>query len=146
MQLNRPILLVMAEDDPEDQMLVRDAFMEAQLENELVIVEDGEELLDYLNKRGRYEDVTRPDMILMDLNMPRKDGREAIAEIKADPELRSIPIIVLTTSGAEEDITRSYEMGVCSYICKPVRYERLVKVVRTLGMYWSEIVELPSNA
>lgn len=142
---SRPIVLVMAEDDPEDQMLVRDAFKEARLANRLVMVSDGEELMDVLNRRSGYEDAPRPDMLLVDLNMPRKDGREAIAEIKADPGLRGIPIIVLTTSGSEEDIAFSYDRGVNSYIRKPVTFDKLVEMVQALGRYWFEIVELPPN-
>lgn len=141
----RPILLVMAEDDPEDRMLAEDAFKQARLASRLVTVPDGEHLLNYLYRRDGYENATRPDLLLIDLNMPRKDGREAIAEIKADPQLRSIPIVVLTTSGTEEDITYSYDIGVNSYIKKPVTFEKLVHIVRTLGSYWFEIVELPPN-
>jgi len=142
----KPVLLLMAEDDPEDQMLVRDAFQEAQLAYRLMTVNNGEELLDYLLCRDGYDRAERPDLILLDLNMPRKDGREAIADIKSDPSLRSIPIIVLTTSASEEDIARSYELGVSSYICKPVTFERLVKIVRLLGQYWFETAELPPSS
>lgn len=135
--------ILMAEDDPEDQLLVRDAFLEAHLANGLQMVSDGEELMKYLRREDPYADVARPDIILLDLNMPRKDGREALAEIKADPCLRRIPVVVLTTSNAEEDIVRSYDLGVSSYIRKPVTFEKLVDVVRTFGRYWLEIVELP---
>lgn len=141
-----PITILMAEDDPEDRMLVKDAWEESRLVNPLRCVTDGEELLDYLHHRGEYQDPEtspRPGLILLDLNMPRKDGREALKEIKEDPELRRIPVIVLTSSKAEEDIVRSYELGVCSYITKPVTFDKLVEVTRTLGKYWFEIVELP---
>jgi CheY-like chemotaxis protein len=136
----------MADDDPDDQMLTRDAFTECRLANELHTVADGEELLDYLHRRGRYRDQQGkplPGLILLDLNMPRKDGREALKEIKADPMLRRIPIIVLTTSKAEEDILRSYDLGVNSYVTKPVTFESLVEMVKVIGRYWFEVVELP---
>lgn len=142
----RPILIVVADDDPEDCMLVQDALEESRLANELHFVGDGEELLDYLHRRGSYADPAvspRPGLILLDLNMPRKDGRETLEEIKNDPHLRQIPIVVLTTSEAEEDIFRSYDLGVNSYITKPVTFESLVQVMKALGKYWFEIVELP---
>jgi len=144
----RPITILMAEDDPEDRMLVREAWEESRLANELRFVENGEELMDYLYHRGQYAnpiDSPRPDLILLDLNMPKKDGREALKEIKADPNLRRIPIVVLTTSKAEEDILRTYDLGVNSFITKPVTFESLVDLMRTLGKYWLEIVELPSE-
>jgi len=136
--------ILMAEDDPEDQMLVREAFEEAHLGNRLVTVNNGEELLDYLHRRPPYEDAVPPDIILLDLNMPRKDGREALEEIKATPSLRHIPIVILTTSGAQEDILRSYDLGVSSYIRKPVTFDKLIAVATALGRYWFEIVELPN--
>jgi two-component system response regulator len=138
----------MADDDPDDREMTREAFAEYRLANDLRFVEDGEELLDYLKRRGQYADPAaspRPGLILLDLNMPRKDGREALAEIKADPDLRRIRIVVLTTSKAEEDVVRTYDLSVASYIGKPVTFERLVEVVKTLGKYWLEIVELPDN-
>lgn len=143
----RPIVILMAEDDPDDRLLVREAFEESRLLNELRFVEDGEELLDYLRRQKRYADpqsAPKPGLILLDLNMPRKDGREALREIKADPELRRIPVVVMTTSRAEEDIFRSYDMGASSYISKPVTFERLVELMKSLGNYWIEFVELPS--
>ena len=142
----KPITILMADDDPDDQLLTKDAFEECKLANDLRFVNDGEELMDYLCRKGDFknpEDSPRPGMILLDLNMPRKDGREALREIKADPDLRSIPIVVLTTSKAEEDIVCSYDLGVNSFITKPVTFEGLVEVVKTLGKYWFEIVELP---
>lgn len=143
----RPIVILMAEDDPDDRLLVREAFEESRLLNELRFVEDGEELLEYLRRQGSYidpESAPRPGLILLDLNMPRKDGREALREIKEDPALRRIPIVVMTTSKAEEDIFRSYDLGASSYIAKPVTFERLVELMKTLGNYWIEFVELPS--
>ncbi len=144
----RPISILMAEDDPEDVMLVRDALAEARLSNDLRCVSDGEELMDYLKRRGKYADpqtAPRPGIILLDLNMPKKDGRETLREIKNDPALRAIPVIVLTTSHAEEDIIRSYGTGANSYITKPVTFDKLVEIVRFIGRYWFEIVALPSE-
>jgi CheY-like chemotaxis protein len=145
----RKLVILMAEDDIEDQMLVQEAWEEARLRNELRFVNDGEELLDYLKYRDLYADrskAPRPGLILLDLNMPRKDGREALKEIKADPELRHIPVVILTTSKAEEDIIRSYDLGVNSFITKPVTFEALVEIIKTLKKYWFEIVELvPDN-
>ena len=140
------ITILLADDDPDDRQLTRDAFVENRLANELDTVEDGEELLDYLHRRGRHaelKDKALPGLILLDLNMPRKDGREALREIKADPEFRRIPIVVLTTSKAEEDILRSYDLGVNSYVTKPVTFKSLVELVKVLGRYWFEVVELP---
>jgi len=139
------VKLLMAEDDPEDQMLVRKAFRQARLANELAIVNDGEELLDYLHRRGSYANAERPDLILLDLNMPRKDGREALEEIKGDPALKHIPIVVLTTSSVDEDVVRSYTLGVNSYIEKPVTFAKLVETIEALGHYWFEIVRLPQS-
>jgi CheY-like chemotaxis protein len=136
----------MAEDDPDDRLLAREALEEARLANDLYFVEDGEELMDYLHRRGEYADPEvspRPGLILLDLNMPRKDGREALEEIKADSRLRLIPVVVLTTSKAEEDILRSYDLGVNAYITKPVTFESLVGVMKVLSQFWLEIVELP---
>jgi two-component system, response regulator len=140
-----PIAILLADDDPDDRLMARDALEESRLTNQLVTVEDGEELLEYLQRRGRYENTNhpRPGIILLDLNMPRMDGREALAEIKKDPSLRRIPVIVLTTSKADEDIVRTYDLGVNSFITKPVTFEQLVEVMKGLGRYWLEIVELP---
>jgi CheY-like chemotaxis protein len=142
----RPVTILMAEDDPDDRLMAREAFEESRLANSLYFVHDGLELMDYLLRRGGYADPERsprPGVILLDLNMPRKDGREALREIKADPDLRRIPIVILTTSKAEEDILRSYDLGANSFITKPVTFESLVNVVRTISSYWFEIVELP---
>ena len=140
-----PITILLADDDPDDRRLTQDAFAESRLANDLRCVEDGQELLDYLRRDGRFqgEQAPRPGLILLDLNMPRMDGREALQAIKADPSLRSIPIVVLTTSKSEEDVFRSYDLGVNSFITKPVSFQSLVEVVRVLGHYWFEIVELP---
>ena len=138
-----PILI--AEDDEDDRLLAQDAFIESKLSNPLFFVNDGEELLDYLYNRGRYaskEHFPLPGLILLDLNMPRKDGREVLKEIKSDAKLRRIPIIILTTSKEEEDILRSYSLGVSSFITKPVTFEQLVEVIQCIGQYWFEIVTM----
>lgn len=141
------IVILMADDDDDDFMLTEKALKESKLLNTLIRVRDGEELLDYLKGRGDYADknTVRPGVILLDLNMPRKDGREALREIKSDESLRGIPVVVFTTSKAEEDIYRSYQLGVNSFITKPVTFESLISVIRTLGKYWFEIVELPHS-
>lgn len=140
--------ILLAEDDPDDRMLAQEAFDESMLLNSLEMVEDGEELMDYLHSTGKFSGESarpRPGLILLDLNMPRKDGREALKEIKSDPELRRIPIVVLTTSKAEEDILRTYDLGVNSFVVKPVTFDALVDVLKTIGKYWFEIVQLPCD-
>lgn len=140
------ISILVAEDDPDDREMIKEAMEECRLANQIDFVEDGEQLVDFLFHRGRYENWTDkrlPGLILLDLNMPRKDGREALKEIKADPKLRCIPVVVLTTSKAEEDVIRTYDLGVNSYITKPVSFSSLVETVKVLGKYWFEIVELP---
>ena len=144
----RPITILMADDDEDDCQLTKEAWEGNELANDLRFVKDGEELLDYLEHRGQYSDPAdspSPGLILLDLNMPRKDGREALREIKASPELRRIPIVVLTTSKAEEDIIRSYDLGASSYITKPVTFEGLVETVQHLEQYWFAVVELPTE-
>ncbi|MGH6635471.1 MAG: response regulator [bacterium] len=143
----QPIVILMADDDADDRLLTQDAMQDARVLNELRFVEDGEELMDYLFRRGRYAEPSRaprPGLILLDLNMPKKDGREALKEIKADADLRRIPVVVLTTSKAEEDIYRSYDLGASSFITKPVTFEGLVELMKVMGQYWIEFVELPS--
>jgi CheY-like chemotaxis protein len=145
----KSITILLADDDPEDRMLAAEAFRESRLANPLDSVVDGEDLMDYLYRRGKYAHLVGhplPGLILLDLNMPRKDGREALKEIKGDPNLRRIPIIVLTTSKAEEDIYRTYDLGVNSFISKPVSFDGLVRVMTTLARYWIEFVELPARA
>jgi CheY-like chemotaxis protein len=144
----KPVTILMADDDPDDRQMTQEAFAESHLVNDLRFVEDGEQLMDYLNRRGKYADPAsspRPGLILLDLNMPRKDGREALEEIKGDPRLRAIRVVVLTTSKAEEDIVRTYNLSAASYITKPVTFDGLLDVIRTMGKYWLEIVELPDN-
>lgn len=140
-----PGLLLIAEDDPDDRLLARDALCKGPLANSFQFVNDGEELMDYLHQQGAYgnPDLPRPSVILLDLNMPRKDGWEALEEIKQDAKLRRIPIVVMTTSRAEEDILKSYDLGVNSFIVKPLVFDRLVQVMHSIGHYWFDIVQLP---
>jgi len=145
----RPITILLADDDEEDRELARDALQDSKLANEMRFVVDGQDLMDYLHREGRYADPSadapRPGIILLDLNMPKKDGREALAEIKADPSLRRIPVVVLTTSSDEQDVLRSYDLGVSSFITKPVTFAGLVEAMRAWTRYWFELVELPLN-
>ena len=145
----KKITILLADDDEDDRLLTEEALKESRLANDLHMVEDGEELMDYLFRRGSFAalaDSPRPGLILLDLNMPRMDGREALREIKSDASLRQIPVVVLTTSKAEEDIYRTYDLGANSFITKPVLFESLVRVMKDLGTYWFEIVELPQGA
>lgn len=140
--------ILVAEDDPDDRLLIEDAFREARISNNITIVNDGVELMEYLHQEGQFSDqekMSLPGLILLDLNMPRKDGREALKEIKADPNLKRIPVIALTTSKEEEDIFRTYDLGASSYITKPVTFEELVKKLSGLTEYWVQIVNLPSK-
>ncbi|MCH8079535.1 MAG: response regulator [Proteobacteria bacterium] len=148
MSKNNNIVILMADDDEDDQLMARDAFETNRLHNVLYFVKDGIELMDYLRRQGNFSDPSsspRPGLILLDLNMPLMDGREALKEIKSDPELHSIPIVVLTTSKAEEDIIKTYEYGVNSFITKPVTFQGLVEAIKQTGIYWFEIVELPDK-
>lgn len=140
------VRILLAEDDPDDRLLTRRALKKSRLANEIAAVEDGEELMDYLRHEGEYSDPSdapRPGLILLDLNMPRMDGREALKLIKSDPELRRIPVIVLTTSEAEQDILQSYDLGVNAFVTKPVTFDGLADAIRALGEFWFEIVKLP---
>ncbi len=143
---SKTMVILMADDDADDRLLAKDAFTECQLPGEVRFVEDGEDLLDYLQRRGKYTQESNsplPNLILLDLNMPKKDGREALREIKSNPELRRIPVIVLTTSKSDTDISKIYDLGANSFISKPVSFDALVKVIRIIGQYWCETVELP---
>lgn len=143
---NTSITILIADDDEDDKMLVREALAETQLPIDLYFVSNGEELLDYLYNRGQYTNKSqspRPGLILLDLNMPKKDGLEALKDIKTDPYLRRIPVIVLTTSESEEDIYHTYDLGANSLIVKPVTFASLVEVMKSIGKYWFEIVQLP---
>jgi CheY-like chemotaxis protein len=143
------IVILMADDDEEDRMLTADALRESKLANDLTTVNDGEELMDYLHHRGKHAPpaaAPRPGLVLLDLNMPRKDGREVLREMKADPLLRSIPVVVLTTSKAEEDVERIYDLGANSFIVKPVTFDALVHAMRVATEYWFQVVQLPAGA
>jgi CheY-like chemotaxis protein len=142
----KPITILMADDDPDDRLLTADALKEARLINDIRFVENGVELLDYLRHTGKFAapaDAPRPGLILLDLNMPKMDGRTVLKELKQDNDLRTIPVVVLTTSKDDEDVYKSYDLGVNSYIVKPVTFEALVDILQTLEKYWFEIVELP---
>lgn len=141
------VRILLAEDDDDDYFLTAKALKENRLLNEVSRVKDGEELMNYLQHHGVFSNADRspePSLILLDLNMPRKDGLEALHEIKSNPELRHIPVVVLTTSRAEEDVVRSYQLGVNSFITKPVTFQGLVEAMKALGRYWFEVVELPT--
>jgi CheY-like chemotaxis protein len=142
----KSFVVLMADDDADDRLLAKDALQECQSPHALEFVENGEQLMDYLHRRGKYNGLNgdhRPGLILLDLNMPRKDGREALREIKSDPALRRIPVVILTTSTADTDIARAYDLGANSFISKPVAFEALVKVMRALKAYWLETVDFP---
>lgn len=144
----KAITILMADDDADDRQLTQEAFDESKLANDLRFVENGEEVFEYLNRTGRFTDPKTspwPSLLLLDLNMPRMDGREVLQRMKADSRYSTIRVIVLTTSKAEEDIVRSYQLAAASYITKPVTFESLVQVIQALGRYWFEIVELPEN-
>lgn len=144
---NREVIILIADDDADDRLMTKEALEESHLKNEIRFVVDGEDLMDYLNCRGKYSaegSAPRPGIILLDLNMPKKDGREALSEIKNDPLLRQIPVIVLTTSHAEEDIFRTYDLGVNAFITKPVSFSSFAGVMKTFAEFWFEIVALPS--
>ena len=146
MSSNGSIHILLAEDDPDDRLLTRRALAKSRIANELAAVENGEELMRYLRHEGEYsppEAPSRPGLILLDLNMPRMDGREALREIKSDPELRRIPVVVLTTSEAEQDILESYDLGVNAFVTKPVTFDELADAVQALGEFWFDIVKLP---
>ncbi|WP_203293053.1 response regulator [Maricaulis parjimensis] len=147
-QENRLFTILMVDDDPDDRLLFKEACEEVRLRNPLEFLENGEQLVDYLRRKGPYaslEGAPYPGIILLDLNMPLKDGREALEEIKNDAELRHIPIIVLTTSKDEDDILSSYGLGASSYIVKPISLDRLMRVVNSIGEYWVQIVEVPQS-
>ena len=143
----KPVTILLADDDADDRELAREALEQSRLLNTLHMVNDGEELMDYLRSRGKYAEpgaAPRPGLILLDLSMPKMDGREALAAIKNDPSMRQIPVVIMTTSSAEEDICRSYDLGASSFITKPVTFPALVEVMNGIGTYWFELVELPT--
>jgi len=141
----RPIDILLVEDDPGDVLITREALELSKVTNNLAVVNDGEQALAYLRQQGDFADATRPGLILLDLNLPRRDGREVLAEIKADPELRRIPVVVLTTSQAEEDILRSYDLHANAFVSKPVDFDRFVEVVRQVDEFFFTVVRLPDR-
>jgi CheY-like chemotaxis protein len=145
---SKPIIILLAEDDPDDCYLISEALSESEVPHRLFIVHNGEELIDYLHNRDKYSDSNkwpRPELILLDLNMPFKNGISTLEEIKSDPKFKRIPVVVLTTSESEEDISRTYEMGVSGFVTKPMTFTALVDAMRSLGGYWEGIVRLPSK-
>jgi two-component system, response regulator len=147
-QKRQSVVILLADDDPDDRLLATMALKKSRLANSIQTVEDGEELMDYLHRRGAYADPEsspRPGLILLDLNMPRKDGREALQEIKSDSRLRRIPVVVLTTSQADQDIVDTYNLGVNAFVTKPVTFDGLADAIQALGNFWFEIVQLPPD-
>ena len=142
-QAPAPIDILLVEDDPGDVLMTREAFEHHKIRNALHVVSDGVEAIEFLNREGGFGAAPRPGLILLDLNLPRKDGRELLGEIKQDPGLRTIPVVVLTTSEAEEDILRSYELHANAYVTKPVDFEKFVEVVRKIDDFWVTVVKLP---
>lgn len=147
--ITKPHIILMAEDDSDDRLLAQDALVESGLATDVHFVEDGVELMDYLNRKNKFSQMAtapRPGLIILDLNMPKKDGREALREIRANPDLRKIPVVVFTTSTADTDISRVYELGANSFISKPVAFNSLVDVMKAIGQYWFSVVVLPAKA
>jgi CheY-like chemotaxis protein len=139
------LVILMADDDADDRLMAKEALEASGLLNEMRFVEDGVELFAYLAQQGRYQGAPRPGLILLDMNMPRKNGRETLRELKAHPDYKRIPVVILTTSQADEDVKLGYDLGASSYITKPVTFEGLVAVMQTLGKYWIEIVRSPDE-
>ncbi len=142
----RPVEILLVEDSPSDTELTIEALREAKVRNHLSVVEDGVQALDFLHQRETFARAPRPDLIMLDLNLPRKDGREVLAEIKADPKLKSIPVVVLTTSKAEQDVLRAYNLHANCYITKPVDFEQFLRVIRSIESFWLFVVTLPPRA
>jgi CheY-like chemotaxis protein len=145
----RAAVILLVEDDPGDQELTKRAFKNGKIKNDLRVVNDGEEALDYLHRRGKFADrksSPRPDLVLLDLNMPKVDGKQVLAEMRSDPDLRTIPVVVLTTSQQESDVLRSYDLGANSYITKPVQASEFTRTLSSLENYWLEVVVLPPRA
>jgi two-component system response regulator len=143
MVITKPIEILLVEDSPVDVLITREALAEAKVLNTIYVAENGVEAIDFLHKRGKFTSVPTPDLILLDLNLPRKNGREVLAEIKADENFKRIPVIVLTTSSAEEDILRSYHLHANCYVVKPVEFESFVKAVQSIQHFWFSVVTLP---
>ena len=140
-----PVEVLLVEDDPGDVLMTQEAFEEHKVGNRLTVVSDGVEALAYLRREGKYADAPRPDLVLLDLNLPRRDGREVLAEIKNDPDLLDIPVIVLTTSAAEDDVVASYRLHANAYVTKPVDFDRFIAVVRKIDDFFVSVVRLPPN-
>ena len=145
-QLLNAIDVLLVDDDPGDTLMIREAFEHNKVKNALECVADGVQAMQYLRREGQYADASRPDLILLDLNLPRKDGREVLAEIKSDPQLATIPVVVLTTSHAEEDVLKSYQLHANAYVTKPVDFERFIEVVRLIDDFFVTVVKLPRRA
>jgi CheY-like chemotaxis protein len=143
--LVKPIIVLLVEDDPGDELMTREAFAENKVNNDLHVARDGEQALDFLHRRNGFEDAPRPDLILLDLNLPKFDGREVLAQIKQNPDLCTIPVVVLTTSRAEEDVLRSYKLHANAYVNKPVDFTRFIDVVRQIDNFFVSVVKLPSR-
>ena len=141
----RSIEILLVEDNPGDARLTIEAMREAKVRNRMHVVEDGVEAMEFLRRQGRYGDAPRPDLILLDLNLPRKDGREVLAEVKADPALKRIPVVILTTSRAEEDVLRAYELHANCYVTKPVDLAQFMKIVGQIDEFWVKVVTLPGK-
>jgi two-component system response regulator len=141
--LHRPIEILLVEDSPADILITREAFEEARLLNDIHVVEDGIQAMEFLRREGIYASAPRPDLILLDLNLPRKNGREVLAEIKADNSLKVIPVIILTTSNAHDDILQAYDLHANCYVVKPVGFESFLKAVQTIRNFWFSVVALP---
>ncbi len=142
------ISIIMADDDADDRLLTQSAFEENQISNPMHFVENGQELMDFLQRKGKYNALNHPlpSLILLDLNMPKMDGREALREIKADPDLRKIPVLILTTSKSEKDIVESYSLGASCFISKPANFEQLLEVVKNIGRFWLETASIPGHS
>jgi CheY-like chemotaxis protein len=142
-KIGKPVEILLVEDNEGDVGLVEEVFEESKMRNKLHVAEDGEEAIQFLQKKGKFKDVPRPDIILLDLNLPKKDGREVLADIKSDDDFKRIPVVILTTSHAEEDIIKMYDLHANSYITKPVDFDQFIKVIRTIEDFWLEVVKLP---
>lgn len=145
LKMSRPVEILLVDDNPADVALSKEAFQDGKLCNNLSVVNDGVEAMEFLRKTGQYASAPTPDFILLDLNMPRKDGREVLAEIKADDKLKCIPVVIMTTSNDEKDVFESYRLHANCYVTKPVKFTELVEIVRTLQDFWFSIVTLPSK-
>ena len=143
--LGRPANFLLVEDNPGDVRLTQEALKSHKVQNNLHVVTDGEEAMAFLRKQGKYKDAPRPDIILLDLNLPKKDGREVLAEIKSDQNLKTIPVVIISSSEAEQDIIKSYDLNANCYVTKPVNFDQFIKVVQSINEFWLTIVKLPGN-